>query len=166
MALVGAFTPRLTEQDAAHFRSQLDHRQPTLVVLTFGGNDMIRNISDHRYREEMTRLIDLVRNTGETPSCLVMSPLDHGRRRGARIVTREVVPRLVQLQREVALAKGCAFFDSYQAMGGQGSMGRWFKADPPLGAGDLSHLTGRGQRAIAEALYLALMEGYARYRNR
>ena len=89
-----------------------------------------------------------------------MAPLDHGERRGSQIVTREVVPKIVEAQREIALAEGCAFWDTYQAMGGEGSMGRWNRSSPRLGSGDLSHLTHHGHKVIGAMLYRALIAGY------
>jgi hypothetical protein len=99
-------------------------------------------------------------------ACLVMAPLDHGERKGNRILTRPIVPRMVAAQRNVALAQGCAFFDTYAAMGGDGSIGRWRRVKPPLANSDLAHLTRRGHEVIGDLLYRALIEGYVEYRKR
>ena len=96
-----------------------------------------------------------------------MAPLDHGERDGSgKIVTRTIVPRLVQAQREVAEIEGCAFFNTYEAMGGSGSMGRWVRSSPALGAGDLSHLTHHGHKVVGAMLVRSLMQGYVDFRKR
>ena len=51
---------------------------------------------------------------------------------GRRIVSRPMVPKIVDIQRRVALAEGCAFFDTYLAMGGEGAAGRWHRGSPRL----------------------------------
>jgi hypothetical protein len=62
------------------------------------------------------------------------------------------------------LANGCAFFDTRTAMGGENSVARW-RAKKWI-SGDLSHLTGSGQRVLGQLVYLALMKGYRDYRAR
>ena len=95
-----------------------------------------------------------------------MAPVDHGQREGQRVVSRPMVPKVVEAQRRAAMAEGCAFFDTVAAMGGEGSAGRWRRSNPPLLSGDLAHLTFAGQKVIGQMAYLALMEGYVEYRGR
>ncbi len=165
MSQIGAFTRRMLNFDETHFQSQLRHRQTNLVVLMFGGNDMHAGLKLDVYKNEYTALLKRVRATRPHLACLVMAPLDHGQHDGSRIVTRPVVPKLVEAQREVALANGCGFWDSYQAMGGPGSMGRWARSNPRLGSPDLAHLTHHGHKVIGAMLYRALMAGYIEFRH-
>ena len=65
----------------------------------------------------------------------------------------------------IALEEGCAFFDTFSAMGGEGSMGRWYKATPRLTSGDFSHPTRAGRRVLGGMLYRALMKGYVDWRK-
>lgn len=166
MSQIGALTRRMLNFDAEHLHSQLRRRDPNLVVFMFGGNDMNTQGTMAKYREEYTQVIRLFRAAQEPMACLVMAPLDHGEREGARIVSRPIVSKLVNAQREVAKAEGCAFFDTYQAMGGEGSMGRWVRSNPSLGSGDLAHLTHHGHKVVGGMLYRALVAGYVEYRNR
>ncbi|MCA9695771.1 MAG: hypothetical protein KC636_39705, partial [Myxococcales bacterium] len=166
LALVGAFTSRMLEYNPAHLRAQLERAAPDLVVLTFGGNDMIRRISMQDYADEYRDVVQRVRKARPEMDCLIMTPLDHGERKGVRIVSRPIVAEMVAAQREVARSEGCAFFDTFAAMGGEGSAGRWFKRKPRLIGGDLSHATGKGHQVIGEFFYRALMEGYVAYRGR
>jgi hypothetical protein len=71
----------------------------------------------------------------------------------------------VSSQRNVALREGCAFFDTFTAMGGMNSIARWFRARPQLAAPDFSHPTAAGQAVIATLLYRALMREYAAFRQ-
>lgn len=166
LALVGAFTKRMLEYDPAHLKAQLDHREADLVVLMFGGNDMIRRIPMSKYAQEYRDVIRRVRDARPQMDCLVMAPLDHGERNGVRIVSRPVVSRMVAAQRKAAQAEGCAFFDTFAAMGGEGSAGRWFKRRPRLMSGDLGHATHRGHQVIGELFYRAVLESYIAYRKK
>ncbi len=166
LALVGAFTRRLLEYDPGHLKAQLEQRQPNLAVFMFGGNDMIRKVTMATYENEYREVIQRVRGAREDMDCLVMSPLDHGERKGVRIESLPVVPKMVEAQRRAAQAEGCAFFDTYGAMGGEGAAGRWFRKSPRLVSGDLSHLTIKGHSVVGEMTYRALMEAYVAYRQR
>lgn len=172
MALIGSFTNRMSFQDAEHLAGQVAHRDPALIAVTFGGNDMTREKSDLRhsmapYEEDLGELLDLLRAGAPKAACLVMAPLDHGERKNGRIVSRPIVARMVQAQRRVAFAKGCAFFNTFAAMGGAGSIAHWVRHRPRWASPDLSHATFRGQKIIGEALlYPALMAGYIAHRRR
>ncbi len=166
MEMVGAFTNRLSAFDPDHLRSQLEHRKSDLAVFTYGGNDMIRDMKMSTYVEEYRRVIQKVKEAKPGIACLVMAPLDHGERKGVRIISRPIVAEMVQAQRETAQAEGCAFFDTWTAMGGEGSAGRWFKREPKLMGGDLGHATSKGHQVIGELFYRALLEAYVAYRKR
>jgi lysophospholipase L1-like esterase len=166
MSQIGALTRRMSNFAEKHLHSQVQHRDPDLLVLMFGGNDMNTQGTMAKYREELTAVVRLFRGAKDPLACLIMAPLDHGERDGARIVTRDIVPKIVNAQREVAKAEGCAFFDTYMAMGGEGSMGRWVRSSPALGAGDLSHLTHHGHKVVGAMLYRSLVSGYVAYRRR
>ncbi|MGB1014978.1 MAG: hypothetical protein ACPG4T_12650, partial [Nannocystaceae bacterium] len=104
MSQIGAFTRRMLNFDEAHFQSQLRHRQTNLVVLMFGGNDMHAGLKLDAYKQEYTALLKRVRATDPRLACLVMAPLDHGQHDGGRIVTRPIVPTIVEAQRELTIA--------------------------------------------------------------
>ncbi|MEE9385047.1 MAG: GDSL-type esterase/lipase family protein [Nannocystaceae bacterium] len=169
MALIGAFTNRMNELDSDHFRAQIAHRDPDLLVFMFGGNDMIRvrafRESMDLYEREYVEVIRRARGPAKDRACLIMSAIDHGERRKGRVVTRAIVPRMVAAQRRVAHREGCAFFDTYEAMGGAGSMAIWSKMEPRLASGDLAHPTHHGHKVLGKLFYGALMRAYATYRR-
>ncbi|PRQ04224.1 hypothetical protein ENSA5_09680 [Enhygromyxa salina] len=167
LALVGAFTRRLSNYDEQHLREQLGHREADLAVFMFGGNDMGRErLTQDQYEGEYRAILQLVKRAKPDIACLVMAPLDHGERKGVRIVSKPIVPMLVEAQRSAAEAEGCAFFNTYAAMGGEGSAGRWYKQDPRLIGGDLGHATMKGHVVIGEMFYRALLHAYVAYRER
>jgi len=103
-----------------------------------------------------------VRQARPDASCLLFAPLDQAERdpRG-RIRTLETVPMIVSAMRRAAQAEGCAFFDTWSAMGGEGGMERWFRSRPRLAFGDFRHATPAGYRVIGNMLYKALLKGFA-----
>ena len=73
------------------------------------------------------------------------------------------IPRLVAIQRRVAKETGCGFFDTFQAMGGEGTMARWYAAQPRLVSADLIHPYPAGGKIIAAAFTREINSGLNRY---
>ena len=162
LGLVGARSSRLLNADATHWKGQLAQRDPDLMVLMYGGNDIgDKSIAIHRFRDTFQKMVDRFRSARPEAACLVMSPLDHGERHRGRVRTVPRLHDLMAVQREVALEAGCAWYSVFEAMGGEGSMGRWFKASPRLGWGDFAHATPAGARVLGDLFYRALMKGFS-----
>jgi hypothetical protein len=88
--------------------------------------------------------------------------MDRAAKQGDEIVSVRVIPALVEEQRKVALELGCAFFDTYHAMGGKGSMPIWVRRG--LGQADLTHPTGAGAERVGNWIYGAMLRGYTAFR--
>jgi lysophospholipase L1-like esterase len=162
LGLVGARASRLLNFDREHFRAQLERRGVDLVVLGFGGNEASDRISGERYEEQMREVIRHVRGDRDDLGCLVVAPLDQGEvdPRG-RIRTMPALPGIVEGQRRAAFAEGCAFFDTFAAMGGEGSMRSWSRSRPRLALSDYRHATPAGYEIIGNMLYKALLARFA-----
>jgi lysophospholipase L1-like esterase len=162
MGLVGARGQRLLNADPEHWKRQLELRRPNMMILMYGGNELVdRGMNMERYRGQFTELVHRFRTSRPDATCLVMSPLDHGERDRGRIRTDPQLLKMMVVQREVALAEGCAWYSVFDAMGGEGSMGRWFRSEPRLGWGDLAHPTKEGSRVLGDLFYRALMRGFS-----
>ena len=154
-------------QDRAHWKDQLALRDAALVIFQFGTNesDMPRFDPDE-YERTLGALIDELREAAPAASILIAAPLDRAEYKSGRVGTRRVILDLVTIQRRVAVAHGVAFWNTFEAMGGEGSMARWFKVRPQLGGGDLTHPTPRGAEVLGDLLSDALVRAYearARY---
>lgn len=151
-----------------HWEEQLDHYRPDLVILNYGTNESVyAAFVDQSMVKEMKELVRRVRTALPGASVLIMSPMDRGERAsGGEIVTVPVMPRLVSLQASAAADLGCGFFNTYQAMGGAGTMAKWYQAEPRLVGGDFIHPLPAGARIVGDLLETALLDGYNRYKLR
>jgi len=68
---------------------------------------------------------------------------------------------VIEIQRQVALQNGCAFWDWRMRMGGPGSVNQWVQAG--LSQGDYVHFTGAGYRLVGDMLLEELMSQYSRF---
>ena len=162
IGILGARMRTLDENDDAHFAEQLRLRDPHLVVLQYGINETEDGPSS-RLEPAMKRVLDQVRAALPQASCLVVGAMDRADRRGGQYVSRSFIPKLVEAQRRAAFEAGCAFFDTYAAMGGEGSMGAW--ARKGLAGGDLAHPSSAGAEVLGTWIHRALVHGHALHRQ-
>ncbi|MCU1249611.1 MAG: hypothetical protein JWQ49_2640 [Edaphobacter sp.] len=146
------------------FSAALEHRNPDLVVINYGTNESgYPAYVEKQYESELIRAIGRVRAALPGASILIMSPMDRGERSGSQITTMRAIPEIVAIQQRVADKTGCGFFNTYQAMGGNGTMSLWYNRHPPLVGADLIHPSPQGARLVAQLLTSQLLIGYERY---
>jgi lysophospholipase L1-like esterase len=151
---------------AAHWAEQLQHQRPDLVVVNYGTNESVYpKYLDTFYPGELREVIRRIKTAVPEASVLIMSPMDRGERiAGGEIVTIPAVPHIVEIQRQVAAETGCAFFNTYQAMGGEGTMARWYVSTPQLVTADFMHPFPAGARKVGVLFDNALTDAYDRYK--
>jgi lysophospholipase L1-like esterase len=149
-----------------HWAGQLRHHAPDLVVINYGTNESVYpDFLDRGFASELKEIVRRVRAAVPDASILVMSPMDRGKREASgEIGTVPALHRVVDIEQRVAHETGCAFFNTFQAMGGSGTMGRWYLAEPRLVSADFIHPMPAGARIVGNLLSKALMDGYNKYK--
>ena len=95
-----------------------------------------------------------------------MSPMDRGERNASgQIETVPALQRLVELERKIAANEGVAFFNTFEAMGGNGTMAKWYAAEPRLVGADFIHPMPGGAKIIGNLLYKAILDGYNHHKT-
>jgi len=157
LAINGARASSLGRFDETHWISELKRRKPSLLVLMMGANEGAnRYLALDKYATNLRKVIGTIKNGLPTTSVLVMGALDQAKKgKNGILVSKKMPEKLSKVQRKVALEMDCAFFDTWSAMGGRGSMGTWVKRG--LGGGDYIHPTEWGARKIGNWLAQALL---------
>jgi lysophospholipase L1-like esterase len=162
--LAGVSVWNLLQQERHHFRQQIAHRSPDLLVLQIGGNALphpsLRTGEGARYARGLQRLLERLRSAAPEASCLLIGPLDQAVRERTNLQSHPLVERVIRIQRAEAAAAGCAFWDARAVMGGVGGFERWLEARPQLAWTDLMHLTSRGLDLVGESFTDALLAAY------
>lgn len=133
VGLPGALFEVYLRAPAKVFSAQLAQRDPSLVVIMLGGNEAYeigrgwQDLDDAR--RHATQFLARVQKTVPDAACVMISPMDAGR----RTVSGDIEPRphteeVKAMVRELALANGCAFWDLHRAMGGKGAVSKWLAA--------------------------------------
>lgn len=163
IGLPGATSEVWLRPDEAGFTKLLARRAPELVVHMVGGNDGLmlskNRMTEEKIVESMHGFFERVEAAVPQADCLVVTPMEAVRARAdGSMDPKPEVGVIMRLQREVAEARGCAVWDMYASMGGEGSLRRWVDANLMLG--DLIHPRSRGSDLIGEMMAEALMEAY------
>jgi lysophospholipase L1-like esterase len=148
------------------WKQELERAAPALVVVNYGSNESSFGAFVHKqYAAELRLAIQRIRLAAPGVPILVMSPMDRGERAGMNdIETMSTIPEIVAIQRQAAAETHCAFFDTYDAMGGDGTMARWYVASPRLVTADFLHPTPQGATIVAELFVEQLGLGYNRWK--
>jgi lysophospholipase L1-like esterase len=152
----------------AHFAEQLKHRAPDVVVLAYGTNESLEKLAAADYERKLVDLLGRVARAVPTAACLLIGPPDRAALTKGTKDDWKTAPKLVEIvesQRRVAEAAGCAFYDQLEAMGGPGSIAVWSKEPHPRGGKDRIHLTRDGYSALATAFVGDLLRAYAVWRT-
>lgn len=166
LGIQGARIRFLDKQDDAHWAEQLAFRAPNLLVYQFGANEsadgFLYPMED--YHRTMKAVLEQAARAVPNASCLVIGAMDRAAKRGDELISIRVLPHIIEQQRRVAAEVGCAFFDTFAAMGGTGSMPSWVRRG--LGQADLTHPSAVGAELIGTWLFRALMQAYGEFLGR
>ncbi len=154
--------------NGAHWAAQLHHYKPDLVVLAYGTNESgYPQFVTGTWGNELKAAVHRLQAALPGVSILLMSPMDRGQKDpSGEIDTIPALPQLVAIESQVAADTGVAFFNTFQAMGGQGTMARWYAAEPRLVGADYIHPMPGGAKIVGELLYSALRDGFNDYKLR
>ncbi|MVN77031.1 hypothetical protein GO988_11905 [Hymenobacter sp. HMF4947] len=156
----GMSLTRIPFKQLAAFGQALDYR---LIILHYGVNVANASVQDYTFYERaMTRVVDRMQRAFPNASILIVGMSDKSTRLDGEFVTDPSVPRLLAAQQRLARRTHAAFWNLFEAMGGENTMTSWVEQSPPLANKDYTHLNSRGAYRVAGLLYTYLMEEYNR----
>lgn len=151
-------------------RDQLRALDPSLLLFVLGGNEIKRLAWGRKTLEEtegeMRALFARLHDDAPEASCLVIGPLENVAGNDAEdpFALRRQTLVINDAYRRASLAHGCAYFDTFAAMGGRGALERLQRVE--LLHDDLVHPRGPALDAIGELVVSALLASYDASRSR
>ncbi len=143
-------TPLAWNEDA--WAAEVKRRPPSLFIFEYGGNEASDGVvKPAAYKADALKLIARARNIVPEASCLVIGPSD-------RVDAEQRIPPIVKVLKEAAVEAKCRFWNTYEIMGGKGSLAAWRDSD--RAAPDGVHLTPKGYAEVGALLLEDLMSGY------
>jgi len=167
VAMRGSSGVEFTQINRNFLREQLRMLNVKMMVLQFGVNVVPAEREEYGYYEySLKRQIEHIKSAIPDMAIVVIGVSDMSKKVGTAFESYPNITLIRDAQKNAALATGCAFWDLYEAMGGQNSMVSWVNVTPPLASTDYTHFTSRGARLVGEMFYKALIKAYNDYKIR
>ncbi|MGZ5243916.1 MAG: hypothetical protein ACXWEY_14730 [Bacteroidia bacterium] len=166
VAMRGSSGIDFTRIDAAFLAQQVKATNTKLLILQFGVNVVPNPLNDYSYYEKgYYRQLQFLKDNLPGVSILVIGISDVAIKDGSHYVSSPNITLIRDAQKKAAFKAGCAFWDLYEAMGGENSMPSWVNSKPALAEKDFTHFNARGAKIIGEMIYNALMSEFLSYKN-
>ncbi|HUS29662.1 MAG TPA: GDSL-type esterase/lipase family protein [Kofleriaceae bacterium] len=163
--IVSVHTKSFAASQSEHFKTELEHRSADLIIIMIGANEAMwlkaGDSTQKTYQAEYEKMLVPFRKARPDASCLVVSPSDQAEAKDDGYQSKPVMRTIADAQRKAAHASGCAFYSTYDWMGGKGSAMKWSKKH--LIGGDFIHLTHAGASKMADGLFDSLLAGSKSY---
>lgn len=160
-ALRGSSGTPLMRLPEAHLNDFNSLHPYDLLILQYGLNVANDKVTDYSYyAKQLRRLIEHLKRAFPQAGILIVGVGDRENKdeEGELRTLRGIKP-LIRYQQQVAAQTGVAFWNLYEAMGGEGSIVRMVQAVPPEANRDYTHLNFRGGNRLAQLLFQALTKG-------
>lgn len=144
------------------------YRPYDLVILQYGLNVATERGSNYdNYIKGMKTAIQHIKEYYPGAGILIVSVADRDfKTKDGEIQTMPGIRNLVRYQQNLAAEEGVAFWNMFQAMGGNESMKALVDSKPSMANYDYTHINMRGGKYLARLLFEALEYGKEQYDRR
>ncbi|WP_051293314.1 hypothetical protein [Olivibacter sitiensis] len=145
----------------ADFMRQVAKENPyDLIIIQFGINVLYHadDTNFNWYKKLMIPVINRMKAGFPNSDFLIVSSSDRAFFYDGEYRSAKGVKSLVRTQAEIAYMTGCAFYNQFEAMGGENSIIDWANQDPSLANKDYVHPNGRGMKILGTYLFDAFMK--------
>lgn len=161
IALRGQSTPLLHRTDGNLFKAMGAHLNIGMIILQYGTNMIPVERSNYSfYKKILSRQFDLLNQYLPDIPVLYVGIADAAKSSDGRVESYKHLKTLRNAQKELALQYGFAYFDLFEAMGGEGSILEWTTSNPPLALTDYVHFSRKGGEKAASMITNALWQQF------
>ncbi|MBN1182720.1 MAG: hypothetical protein JXB49_10560 [Bacteroidales bacterium] len=155
-----------TGMDLTLLKNMYQQLNTEMIILQFGGNMVPYLNKDYDFYERRfyQQLVTLKKIMPDV-AIIVIGVADMSKKDGEYYVSYPNIKHIRDAMKNATFKAGCAYWDLYDAMGGENSMPSWVYAKPSLATSDFTHFNHRGARVVAEMFYKAFMSEYNIYLN-
>ena len=148
---------------------QFNQQRPyDLIILEYGLNVATeRGRNYDNYQKGLLTAIEHLKASFPQAGLLLLSVGDRNyKTENGDLRTMPGVKNLIRYQQNIAAQSGVAFWNMFEAMGGEGSMAKLVHAKPSMANYDYTHINFRGGKHLAGLLYETLIYGKEQYDRR
>ena len=138
-----------------------------LIILHYGANVLNSGSYNYSFYERMmNQVVNHLKDCFPGVTIMVISTADKATKYDLEMKTDSAVVPLSLAQKKYAIQSKSAFFNLYEAMGGEDSITKWVEEEvPAMAAKDYTHFSFSGAQKVADLLYNHLQDGYVIYKN-
>lgn len=145
---------KLSPGRAAQMRRYADY---DMIVVEYGINALSAGQSDYsNYRKLMMQTISRIKECYPNADIVLMGIGDRGHKSGGEVKSMGTARNMVEAQRDAARMTGVLFWDTREAMGGDGAVIDW-RAKGLINP-DYIHLNHKGGKALADLFVQSLLK--------
>lgn len=161
----GSVANVINRWDSSTLRSQLQWRNPQLIILAYGTNEAFGpDLVPETYETELRQAIRSLRGAAPEAAILLIGAPSSAKSRpphingGCRVPLPPSLIKVQNSQRRIARQEGTLYWDWSAMMGGNCGAQFWLKQKTPFMRPDLVHMSAEGYVASADALYIAILD--------
>lgn len=159
------------KNNAEFLKSMSEKLNVRLLILQFGVNAVPQNEQEimpsyQFYKVQLVKQINFLKKTNPNAAIIVIGISDRSRKKSNGYETNPNIPMILAAQQNAAKECGVAFWNLFEAMGGENSMPSWVLREKPLANTDFTHFNDRGAKYVGEMFYKALENAYINYKNK
>ena len=162
----GSFFSNITRSTMEPF---FQHENVQCIILQYGGNSvpyLKTEESQIRFCTNMQKQIRYFNEIAPDARILFIGPSDMSTTIGGVRATYPQLPGFVKMLEKYITEAGAAFWNMFEAMGGEGSMVQWVASRPQLAGEDYVHFTHKGAQKVSDLLYETIDTYYKYYKFR
>lgn len=151
-----------SKMDHDLYAQQLRKMNVKCVIMQYGINVVPMVRSDYSYyQKSLARQIRSIQRALPGVSIIVVGPSDMSTNKAGQMVSYSHITLIRDAMKGAAFETGAAFWDLYEAMGGENSMVSW--VDNGLAQKDYTHFSFKGAKYVGEMLFEAILEQLQQY---
>lgn len=157
---------QLLSMDTLYLAEMAKVRPYDLIIIHYGLNVAGKNTTKYEfYVKSMSQVIERFKKAFPTTSILIVGVSDRETRIKGELHTMKGILALIQYQQQLAALNEVAFWNLYEAMGGDGSIVKLTEKKPAEARKDYTHITHEGGKTLANYFYKAIVAGFDRYHH-
>lgn len=149
------------------FQGFNDVRPYQLIILQYGLNVVAKNVNNYDYyKKGLTKVISYLKKSFPQAGFLIVSVGDRNAKGDdGNYHTMPEIESFIKVQKAIAKENNIAFWNLFEAMGGEDSMVDLVKSKPAKANLDYTHINFIGGKFLGEKLYEALVDGKNNFDN-
>ncbi|MFH2141919.1 MAG: hypothetical protein ABIJ97_05825 [Bacteroidota bacterium] len=150
-----------TRMSMSFQKQMFDLLNTKLIICEFGVNLVPNIVDDYTFYENwFYEQLRSLKKVNPELSIIVIGVSDMSLKKDDYYESYPNIEKIRNAQKKAAFRADCAFWDFYEAMGGNNSMPSWVFAKPSLATQDFTHLNYKGARIIGDMFSNALIWEY------